>query len=198
MNKLLTLILTFLIFQFALISHGQTGKINSSSNFNFPEFQIAKGQLGKIKIGMTIDEAEKHFIGLTKQTTTVAEFGFDDESPAYSYYLGKEPVFAFLPKYGTDTVLFIVAVHKDLRTTNGLTPKSTVKELLIVYPDLTVGENLMSGGEFFDDKRNNWSFIFMTDPGAEVGEYPVVGDPSKPKQLNIKTDRILISKYNLN
>ena len=160
--------------------------------FDFDKFKILKGQLGEIKIGMTITEAENQFTGLTKKTDEATNFGFGGGSPAYLYYSGDELIFGLIPKLETDTLLFIIAAHKNLQTTNGLNPNSTVEELLKKYPDLTVQQDLMNSWEFFKDLKNGWDFIFMTDEKTEIGEYPELEVPSKPKRLTTKTDWITI------
>jgi hypothetical protein len=167
-------------------------KSEQSVNFDFDNFKILKGQLGQIKIGMTINEAEKQFSGLTKKTDEATNFGFGGGSPAYLYYSGDELLFGLIPKLETDTLLFIIAAHKNLQTTNGLNPNSTVEELLKKYPDLTVQQDLMNSWEFFQDSKNGWDFIFMTDEQTEIGEYPELEVPSKPKRLTTKTDWITI------
>ena len=163
-----------------------------SVNFDFDNFKILKGQLGEIKIGMTISEAEVQFPGLTKKTDEATNFGFGGGSPAYLYYSGNELLFGLIPKLETDTLLFIIAAHKNLQTTNGLNPNSTVEDLLEKYPDLTVNQDLMSGGEFFQDKMNNWDFVFKTNEQTEIGNYPELEVPSRPKRLTTKTDWIVI------
>jgi len=163
-----------------------------SVNFDFENFKILKGQLGEIKIGMTISEAEVQFPGLTKKTDEATNFGFGGGSPAYLYYSGNELLFGLIPKLETDTLLFIIAAHKNLQTTNGLNPNSTVEDLLEKYPDLTVNQDLMSGGEFFQDKMNNWDFVFKTNEQTEIGNYPELEVPSRPKRLTTKTDWIVI------
>ena len=160
--------------------------------FDFDKFKILKGQLGDIKIGMTITEAEMQFSGLTKKTDEATNFGFGGGSPAYLYYSNNELLFGLIPKLETDTLLFIIAAHKNLQTTNGLNPNSTVEELLKKYPDLTVQQDLMNSWEFFQDLKNGWDFIFMTDEQTEIGEYPELEVPSKPKRLTTKTDWITI------
>lgn len=164
----------------------------SETPFNFTNFKIGKGQLGKIKIGMTIEEAEKQFTGLTKKVDEATSFGFGGGSPAYLYYLGDELVFGLIPELETDTLLFIVAIHKNLQTTNGLNPKSSVSNLLEKYPNLTVQEDLMNDWEYFQDKKNNWDFIFMTDEDTQIGEYPELNAISKPKRLTTKADWLTI------
>lgn len=163
-----------------------------SVNFDFDNFKILKGQLGEIKIGMTISEAEVQFPGLTKKTDEATNFGFGGGSPAYLYYSGNELLFGLIPKLETDTLLFIIAAHKNLQTTNGLNPNSTVEDLLEKYPDLTVNQDLMSGGEFFQDKMNNWDFVFKTNEQTEIGNYPELEVPSRPKRLTTKTEWIVI------
>ena len=161
-------------------------------DFDFDKFKIQKGQLGEIKIGMTMSEAEMQFSGLTKKTDEATSFGFGGGSPAYLYYSGNELLFGLIPKLETDTLLFIIAAHKHLQTTNELNPNSTVEELLKKYPDLTVQQDLMNSWEFFQDLKNGWDFIFMTDEQTEIGEYPELEVPSKPKRLTTKTDWITI------
>lgn len=167
-------------------------KSEQSVNFDFDNFKIRKGQLGDIKIGMTISEAEMQFSGLTKKTDKATNFGFGGGSPAYLYYSGDELLFGLIPKLETDTLLFIIAANKKLQTTNGLNPNSTIEDLLEKYPDLTVNQDLMSGGEFFQDKTNNWDFVFKTNEQTEIGEYPELELPSRPKRLTTKTDWIVI------
>jgi len=169
-----------------------TSETEKTVDFDFDKFKIQKGQLGEIKIGMTISEAEMQFSGLTKKTDEATNFGFGGGSPAYLYYSGNELLFGLIPKLETDTLLFIIAAHKNLQTTNGLNPNSTVEELLRKYPDLTVQQDLMNSWEFFQDLKNGWDFIFMTDEQTEIGEYPELEVPSKPKRLTTKTDWITI------
>ena len=163
-----------------------------STEFQFLDFKIMNGRLGSIEVGMTIQEAEKQFDGLTKKEDEAVNFGFGGGSPAYLYYSGAELLFGLIPSLGTDTLLFIIAAHKNLQTTNGLTPNSTVKELLEKYPDLIVNQDLMNSWEYFQDTVNNWDFIFMTDAQTAIGEYPDLESPSKPKRLTTKTDWITI------
>jgi hypothetical protein len=162
------------------------------AQFDFDKFKIQKGQLGEIKIGMTIAEAEMQFTGLTKKTDVATNFGFGGGSPAYLYYSGDELIFGLIPKLDTDTLLFIIAANKKLQTTNGLNPKATVSELIQKYPDLTVEQDLMNSWEFYQDETNDWDFIFMTDEKTQIGEYPELEVPSKPKRLTKKTDWITI------
>lgn len=104
----------------------------------------------------------------------------------FCWYLG------LIPKLDTDTLLFMIAAHPNLRTTNGLNPKSSINELLQQYPVLMVMQDLMNEWEFFQDEKNGWDFIFMTDRTTEVGEYIKDDMPAKPKRLNTKTDWITI------
>jgi hypothetical protein len=164
----------------------------STTDFEFDKFRILKSQLGEIKIGMTIQEAEKQFTRLTKKMDKATNFGFDGGSPAYLYYSGDELIFGLIPKLETDTLLFIIALHKKLQTTDGLNPNSTVGELLQKYPDLKVQQDLMNSWEFFQDEKNGWDFIFVTDEKTEIGEYPELEVPSKPKRLTAKTNWITI------
>lgn len=167
-------------------------KIEQSVDFDFDNFKILNGQLGKIKIGMTISEAEKQFTGLIKKIDEATTFGFGGGSPAYLYYSGDELLFGLIPKLETDTLLFIIAAHKNLQTTNGLNPNSIISEIIQKYPDLTVEQDLMNGWEVYQDYTNGWDFIFMTDDKTQIGEYTELEAPSKPKRLTTKTDWIVI------
>lgn len=199
MNHILTLLI--LLFLFSCNTATQKEKNNTETNliikkksvdFDFEKFIIRKGQLGEIKIGMTISEAEMQFSGLTKKMDEAISFGFGGGSPAYLYYSGNDLLFGLIPKLETDTLLFIVAAHKNLKTINGLNPNSTVEELLKTYPKMTVQKDLMNGWEFFKDDKNALDFVFMTDEQTEIGEYPELDVPSKPKRIKTKTDWITI------
>lgn len=159
---------------------------------DIPKFKIKKGQLGKIKIGMTLAEADRHLSGFRQEVSEASLFGFGGGSPAYLYYWKDEIVLGLIPKLDTDTLLFLIAAHPKLRTTNGLNPKSSINELLQQYPHLMVMQDLMNEWEFFQDKKNGWDFIFMTDRETEVGEYIKDDIPAKPKRLNTKMDWITI------
>ena len=169
-----------------------TSERQSESSVDFDDFEISKGQLGNIKIGMTITEAEQQFTVLTKKVDEATNFGFGGGSPAYLYYSGDDLIFGLIPKLGTDTLLFIIAANKKLQTINGLNPRATVSELIQKYPDLTVEQNLMNSWEFYHDETNGWDFVFMTDEKTQIGEYPELDVPSKPKRLTTKTDWITI------
>jgi len=167
-------------------------QVGKSIDFEFSKFKIMKGSLGPVKVGMTIRKAEEQFSGLIKKEDEAFNFGFDGGGPAYLYYLGDEILFGLIPGLETDKILFIIAAHNSLRTTNGLNPNSTVKDLIEKYPSLMVSQDLMNGWEFFNDNENNWGFVFMTNEQTEIGEYPVIETPSKPKKMTTKTDWITI------
>jgi len=167
-----------------------------TTEFQFSDFTIMKGQLGPIKVGMTIEETENQFNGLIKKEDEAVNFGFGGGSPAYLYYLRDDILFGLIPRLGTDTVLFIIAAHRELQTTNSLNPNSTVKELIEQYPGMKVSRDLMNDWEYFRDTINDWQFIFMTDAKTKIGEYPEPSFdneiPSKPIRLTTKTDWITI------
>lgn len=160
--------------------------------YNPSKFPIQKGQLGDIKIGMTVSEAEEKFSGLRKETGLAADFGYGGGSPAYLYYSNDKVAFGLITTLDTDTVLFIIAADPQLKTTNGLNPTSTVKEILGVYPDMKVNQDLMNGWEYFYDTTNQWEYVFMTDPERQVGKYSALEVPSEPKTVGIKSDWITI------
>lgn len=172
----------------------QPSILHIEKTFDFSKFPIEKGKLGNIEIGMTISEAEKHFQGLEKIEDEAANFGYGGGSSAFLYYLDDEIVFALIPYAYTDTICLIIATHENFRTINGLSPNSTVQELIEVYPDLVVYPNQITLTEFAVDEENNWNFEFGTDSNNQIGEYDNSNfdGPSKPTRLDIKSSWIEI------
>lgn len=168
-----------------------TNKKSKVLTFDYQEFEIKNGQLGKIKVGMTISEAEQKFEGLRKEVGQATNFGYGGGSPAYLYYDNDNLVFGLIPTLNTDTVLFIISASPNLTTTNGLNPNSTVKLISEKYPKVKVNQDLMNGWEYISDTVNNWDFVFMTDE-TTVGDYPELEVPSDLKNLDIKSDWITI------
>jgi len=85
---------------------------------------------------MTIEEAENQFSGLSRKEDEAVNFGFGGGSPAYLYYSGEELIFGLIPKLDSDTLLFIIVAHKNLKTQNGLNPNSSVEEILKIHPKM--------------------------------------------------------------
>ncbi len=169
----------------------QNNNFVNLTSFDYKKFQIKRGQLGEIKIGMTIKEAEMKFGGLRKETGQATSFGFGGGGPAYLYYENIQVVFVLIPALNTDTILFIIVADPKLTTTNGVNPNSSVRELNKVYPDIKVNLDLMNGWEYIYDTINNWNFVFMTEEKT-VGVYPELEVPSKLKNMDIKSDWITI------
>lgn len=172
-------------------SKERNNKTNNISTFQYQKFEIKKGQLGDIKIGMTISEAEQQFKGLKKEVDHATNFGFGGGAPAYLYYDEDNVVFGLIPAYTTDTLLIIIAASPKLTTTNGLNPNSTAKDISERYANVKVRQSLMNEWEFISDTINNWDFIFMTDEKT-IGNYPDLDAPSELKRMEIKADWITI------
>ena len=164
---------------------------SEDSTFDYDEYEIKKGQLGEIKIGMTISEAEQKFKGLRKEVGQATDFGYGGGSPAYLYYDQENIAFVLIPTLNTDTILIIIAASPKLKTTSGLSPNSTVMEISKKYPGIKVNQDLMNGWEYISDTTNNWNFVFMTDE-TTVGDYPELEVPPDLKNLDIKADWITI------
>lgn len=161
------------------------------SSFDYDEFEIKRGQLGEIKIGMTISEAEQAFEGLRKKVGQATSFGYGGGSPAYLYYEQDDLAFGLIPTLNTDTVLLIIAAAPQLVTNNGLHPNSSVQQISENYPGVKVNQDLMNGWEFISDTTNNWDFVFITDEET-IGDYPELEVPSALKNMEIKADWITI------
>jgi hypothetical protein len=161
-------------------------------DFDFKNFEIQKNQLGQIKIGTTINEAEKQFEGLVKKEVDAFCFGFDGGGLAYLYYANDEPIFGLIPKRGNDTVLCIIAAHQNLQTTNGLHPKALVSELLQKYPEMMIELDVMNMWNFFEDEKNEWRFVFDQLQEPEYGNQADIESPMKPKDLTMQSNWIAI------
>lgn len=161
----------------------------ASSPFNYDKFEISRGRLGEIEIGMTISEAEEKFVGLQKETGQATNFGYGGGSPAYLYIDQDNMAFGLIPSLNTDTILFIIAASDKFRTTNGLNPHSRVRDISKIYPRIKVNQDLMNGWEYISDETNNWDFVFRTKEET-VGVYPELEVPSDLVNLDIIADWI--------
>lgn len=164
----------------------------SKSGFPFGAFPIKKGELGNIRIGMTISEAEAHLPPMERVTDHATNFGFGGGSPAFLYYSNDEAVLGLIPKLDTDTVLFILAIHPQLRTSRGLHPKASVADLKQIDPDLIIYWDMMNEWEVYFDEVNYWEFVFMTDSNSRIGHYPDLEKPSKPIRTTTTADWLTI------
>lgn len=164
----------------------------NSKMFAFDDFLIQKGKLGSIFIGMTVPQAEQYLVGLMKMQVSSLDFGIDGDSEAYMYSKGEKPVLALIPAMLSDTILYIAAIHKDLKTINGLSAKAKVQDLLKVYPDMNVVVNQIALWEFMYDAHNQWEFVFMTDEHNWIGKYEEGVETSKPFRQDISSDWVLI------
>lgn len=165
---------------------------DKTRTFNFSNFKITKGKIGEIKVGMDIIDAEKLLNDLTKKTTQAHDFGFDGGGTAYIYSLQNEPILALIPKRDSQEILVIIALSKNLKTNNGLNPKSKVTEIQEKYPNIEINQDLMMSWEFMSDETNNWDFVFMTDENNSIGAYTEIDVPTKPIRTETKMDWITI------
>jgi hypothetical protein len=185
-------------FVILIISCNQTEETNNRElnkktiDFDISKLKIKKGHIGNITVGMTVTEAEKHLNGLIKKESLSTDFGFGGGGPAYLYYLDNQLILSIIPKLGNDTIHAIIAIHKNLKTYNGLSPKTSVENILITYPNHQVEKDLMNDWEFMKDTQNNWTFVFFTNENNEIGKYIDITLPSKPYNILIESDWITI------
>lgn len=170
----------------------ETTVIPSEEGFRFEDFQIRKGGLGRINVGMSLEESEKYLRGLTRKRCDPFDFGFDGGGDAYIYYWKDQPVLALIPEMDTNILLAIAAIHKELKTDSGLHPNATIKEIQRHYGNLPLYQNLMMSWEFMYDEKANWDFVFMKDTEHQVGNYETPDAPGKVIDFNAKTDWITI------
>ncbi len=177
-------------------SNSGTHKVESqkkkTKEFDFEALKISKGQIGEIKVGMNIYDAEKKLNELTKKEAEAYDFGYDGGGKAYIYSLENEPILALVPKRDSEEILVIIALSKNLKTNNGLNPKSKVTEIQEKYPNIEINQDLMMSWEFMSEKKNNWDFVFMTEENNRIGEYKEIEVPTKPKRTDTKMDWITI------
>lgn len=164
----------------------------NSEEFDFKRFKIRKSQIGDIKIGMKISEAEEKLIHLTKEETEAYDFGYDGGGKAYIYSFKKEPIIALIPKRDSTEILAIIALNKNLKTNNGLNPNSTVKEIQKRYPEIQINQNIMMNWEFIYEEKDNLDFIFTTKENNQIGEYTELEAPANPIRTEIKMNWITI------
>ncbi|TAF35482.1 MAG: hypothetical protein EAZ57_09610 [Cytophagales bacterium] len=174
------------------VTTSNSENVATAGAFDFAAFKIGKAQLGPIKIGMDVAEAEKLFSGLTKETDEGGNFGYGGGSPSYLYYKDKELVFGLVPEMNEDKIFAIMAIHPNLQTESGLTPNSSVGDILKVYPNLDVNYSEMNEWEFMEDTENNWSFVFMTEKGKQISTHAGTGLALKPQNKDIKANWVAI------
>lgn len=130
--RIIYLASSFLLFCSSSNSNNIKNKPNES--FIFSNYKIKKHSIGPITIGMSLKVAESKIYGLKKRYKPAYEFGVDSEKKVPCYYLNNSLVFALITKDRSDKIFLIAAVHKNLRTTTGLSPQSSVSELIQKYP----------------------------------------------------------------
>jgi hypothetical protein len=160
------------------------------TQFNFSRFTIKKGQVGPIKIGMTIADAEKQIPQLSKKVTNAWDYGFDGGGKAYLYSLNNEPVLALVPAFNSQKIISIIALSEQLKTNSGISPKTTVAEILKKYPNAVIYQSAMMNWEYIDIENNHWYFVFQTDENHLIGKYQENNVPSQPIRKDIKMDWI--------
>lgn len=170
----------------------ETAISQPEEDFHFENFPIAKGQLGPIKVGSSLEEVEKYLKELTRKRCDPFDFGYDGGGDAYLYYWKDQPVLALIPERDSNILLAIAALHKKLKTDKGLHPEATIKDILQLYGDLPLHQNLMMSWEYMYDEKTDWEFVFMKDPEHQVGTYEDSNSPGKVADTNAKIDWITI------
>lgn len=156
---------------------------HDSAAFDFSRFKIGEGRVGNISVGQTLNQAESELVDLKREEIESYGVGFDGGGTVYLYSYNNEPVLALVPSHESDTLIAIVAIHRELKTINGLHPQMKVKELVAKYPDMLFYQDLLNGGEYSDDLENRWNFVFNTKEENEIGVYPKLEVGSKAHNL---------------
>ncbi len=166
------------------------GKVNTK--FNFDNFLISKGQIGEIKIGMSLNNTEKYLREMTRKEVEAYDFGYGGGGKAYIYSIYNEPIFALITNFETKSIIAIIAISNKLKTNNGLNPNSKVVDILKIYPKMVINQDDMTSEEFMYDEKNKWSFIFKTNEKNRIGEYTDIEESTKPKRIKTKMNYIEI------
>lgn len=175
-----------------IVENSETALRKPEKGFRFDDFRIEKGHVGPIKIGMPLQEAEKHLKSLSRKRCDPFDFGYDGGGDAFIYYLKDKPIMALVPEQQTNLLLAVVAIHKDLRTINGLHPNASIKEIEAIYPDIPLYQNLMMDWEFLHEEKNDWEFVFMKGSDHQIGVYENIEAPGKVKDSSVKADWVTI------
>ena len=168
----------------------QSGSLRESEHalagFDFSRFEIGRGRVGNIFVGQSLSQAEYELKGLEREEIESYGVGFDGGGEVYLYSYNNEPLLALVPSHEADSLIAIVAIHKELKTKEGLHPKMTVKDLIVKYPAMLFYQDLLNGGEISEDSENGWNFVFDTKEENEIGVYPEFEVGSKAYNLGPK------------
>ncbi|MEZ0007247.1 hypothetical protein ABH942_002626 [Flavobacterium sp. 28YEA47A] len=170
----------------------ETSIVRPEKIFRFENFPIEKGQLGPIKVGSSLEEAEEQLTELTRKRCDPFDFGYDGGGDAFIYYWKDQPILALIPERDSNTLLAIAAIHKKLKTNKGLHPEATIKDILELDDNLPLYQNHMMSWESMFNEKMNWEFIFMKDAEHQVGTYENMNSPGKVADYNAKIDWITI------
>ena len=160
--------------------------------FNFDNFLISKGQIGEIKVGMNLNNAEKLLREMTSKEVEAYDFGYGGGGKAYIYSIYDEPIFALITNFETGKIIALIAISNKLKTNNGLNPNSKVADILKIYPKMMINQDEMTNEEYLYDQKNKWSFIFKTDEKNRIGEYTDTEESTEPKRMQTKMNYLLI------
>jgi len=166
------------------------------------DFKIMKGQLGKIKIGMPINDARALTHGMTEKVEDANCFGYGGGVPAFIYSFKGKLLFSLIPSE-QNTLIQILVFDDDMQTENGLNSNSKVKQLLEKDPQMKVELNEMNSDEYYSDEVNGFTYIFRTNDKNLIGKYEKLNTDtaamylsSKPiRRLNKKADWISITDW---
>lgn len=167
-------------------------KGKENPKFNFDKFLISKGQVGQIKVGTNLKDAENSLREMNRKEVEAYDFGYGGGGKAFIYSIQNEPILALIPNRDTAEIIAIIAISNKLKTDNGLNPKSNIIDILKIYPKMEVSQDLMTEHEYMYDENKKWSFIFQTDKNNRIGEYKNIDESTKPKRLKTKMDYLAI------
>ncbi len=173
-----------------LCSCTQHNKPNNT--FAYHTFPITKSALGPIKVGSRIAHNSHHLNGLDSTGVDAFLYHYDGGGLAYDYsYKGKR-LFALMPAIDTDSIIAIIVFDHNFKDNKGITARSSAKDILQHYPNISIYQDLLAGGEFIMDELNNRDFIFETKNDSLIAEYRDIDAAGKLKKLNTKSDWMTI------
>lgn len=179
----------------------KTGAATASPNvkheataYDFSKFEISKGKLGSVKLGMSMSQADALLTDFTKEEADAYDYGFDGGGTSYVYSYNGKKVLALIADRNKGMLICIVAIDKNLTTSKGLHPGMTAQDLFPLYPNVKVHFNAMMQWENITDDVNGYTIVFTTGDKNRVGVYKNAETPSLPKRLDIKSNWITIAK----
>lgn len=165
--------------------------------FNFPSenFLINTRFIGNVAIGMSMSEVRRNYHDCEFATIPAWHYCIDGGGDGVVISKDKQELLFVCPTYGIDSVCLIMALSPRFHTSDGLTPSSSIGQLLKLHPGMKIYNNMMCAGEYFKDDTNRMIYEFASGDSSLVGVYKPGEFATTQFDTTRKIDRIWISKF---